>query len=117
MGAAADNGTTDGSLTCDVEGKANEPTACAVRRPHASRGYHQSKINHYQNQLLGIDLWTLWMILIGILKSFIELFLRYGNPDSQNLGTLRNKIQIYKFLGFLSNTMRSDFIFRVELYF
>ena len=23
---------TDGSLTCDVEGKANEPTACAVRR-------------------------------------------------------------------------------------
>ena len=32
MGAAPDNGTTDGSLTCDVEGKANEPTACAVRR-------------------------------------------------------------------------------------
>ena len=29
---AADNGTTDGSLTCDVEGKANEPTACVVRR-------------------------------------------------------------------------------------
>ena len=57
------------------------------------------------------------MILIGILKSFIELFLRYGNPDSQNLGTLKNKIQIYGFLGFMSNTMRSDFIFRVAMYF
>ena len=27
--------------------------------PHASRGYHQSKIDHYQNRLLGIDFWTL----------------------------------------------------------
>ena len=26
---------------------------------HASRGYHQSKIDHYQNRLMGIEFWTL----------------------------------------------------------
>ena len=46
-------------------------------------------------------------------KSSIDSFLRYGNPDSQNLATLKNKIQILGFLSFLSNNMRSDFIFRV----
>ena len=41
---------------------------------------------------------------------------RYGNPDCQNLGTLKNKIQIHGFLSFLSNNMRSNFIFRVAIY-
>ena len=35
---------------------------------------------------------------------------------SQNLATLKNKIQIHGFLSFLSNSMRSDFIFRVAIY-
>ena len=50
-----------------------------------------------------------------ILKSFIEGLLRYGNPDSWILGTLKIKIQIYGFLSFLSNNMRSDSIFRVAI--
>ena len=37
-----------------------------------------------------------------ILKSFIEGLLKYGNPDRQILGTLKNKIQIHGFLSFLS---------------
>ena len=49
-------------------------------------------------------------------KSFIEGFLRYGNPDCQILGTLKNKIQIHGFLSFLSNDTRSNFIFRVVIY-
>ena len=49
-------------------------------------------------------------------KSSIEGFLRYGNPDCQILGTLKNKIQIHGFLSFLSNNTRSNFIFRVAWY-
>ena len=40
---------------------------------------------------------------------------RYGNPDCQILGTLKNKIQIHGFLGFLSNNRGSDLIFRVAI--
>ena len=42
---------------------------------------------------------------------------RYGNPDLQFLGTLKIKIQIYKFLTSLSNILGSDFIFRDAIYF
>ena len=34
------------------------------------------------------------MIYMEFLKSFSEPILRYGNPDSKNLGTLKYKIQI-----------------------
>ena len=50
-----------------------------------------------------------------IRKSSIEPLLRYGNPDSQNLATLKNKIHIHRFLSFLSNNSGSDFMFRVAL--
>ena len=43
--------------------------------------------------------------------------MRYGNPDMQILGTLKIKIQIYRFLSIPSKIMRSDFIFRVAIYF
>ena len=41
---------------------------------------------------------------------------RYGNPDMQNLGTLKIKFQIYRFLNILSKNMGSDLIFRVAIY-
>ena len=50
-----------------------------------------------------------------IRKKSIEPLLRYGNPDSQNLATLKNKIQILEFSSYLSNNMGSDFIFRVAI--
>ena len=50
-----------------------------------------------------------------IIKSSIEPLLRYGNPDSQNLATLKNKIHIHRFLSFLSNNLGSDFMFRVAI--
>ena len=50
-----------------------------------------------------------------IFKKSYQPFLRYGNPDLQNLGTLKIKIQIYWFLSSLSKNMGSDFIFRVAM--
>ena len=41
---------------------------------------------------------------------------RYGNPDVQILGTLKIKIQIYRFLNTPSKNMGSDLIFRVAIY-
>ena len=41
---------------------------------------------------------------------------RYGNPDLQILGTLKIKMQIYKFLNIPSKNMGSDLIFRVAIY-
>ena len=41
---------------------------------------------------------------------------RYGNPDVQNLGTLKIKFQIYRFLNIPSKNMGSDLIFRVAIY-
>ena len=55
--------------------------------------------------------------LTSILKLYYHIRQRYGNPDCQILATLKNKIQIYGFLSFLSNNMRSDFIFRVAICF
>ena len=52
------------------------------------------------------------MIYMEFLKSLSKPILRYGNPDRQNLGTLKYKIQINRFLWFLSNNTGSDFIFR-----
>ena len=40
---------------------------------------------------------------------------RYGNPDMQNLGTLKIKFQIYRFLNIPSKNMGSDLIFRVAI--
>ena len=57
------------------------------------------------------------MIYTEFLKSFSEPILRYGIPDRQNLGTLKYKIQIIRFLGILSNNTGSDFIFRVAIPF
>ena len=42
---------------------------------------------------------------------------RYGNPDMQILGTLKIKLQIFRFLSILSKNMRSNLIFRVAIYF
>ena len=53
------------------------------------------------------------MLEIWFLKYFTEPILRNGNPDSQNMATLKNKIQIDGFLSFLSSNMGSDLIFRV----
>ena len=52
-----------------------------------------------------------------ILKLYLHIRQKYGNPDCQILATLKNKIQIHGFLSFLSNNMRSDFIFRVAICF
>ena len=41
---------------------------------------------------------------------------RYGNPDVQILGTLKIKLQIYRFLNMPSKNMGSIFIFRVAIY-
>ena len=49
------------------------------------------------------------------LKIYLAGLLRYGNPDCQNLGTLKIKIHIYGYLSFLSTKMGSDFIFRVAI--
>ena len=49
-------------------------------------------------------------------NTFPQPIWRYGNPDCQILGTLKNKIQIHGFLSFLSNNMGSDFIFRGAMY-
>ena len=57
------------------------------------------------------------MIYMEFLKSFSEPILRYGNPDGQNLVTLKYEIHINKFLGFLSNNTGSDSIFRGAKYF
>ena len=48
-------------------------------------------------------------------NTFHQPFLRYGNPDLLFLGTLKIKIQIYRFMSFLSKKMGSDFIFRVAI--
>ena len=50
-------------------------------------------------------------------NTFHQPFLRYGNPDLLFLGTLKIKIQIYRFFSFLNKNMGSDFIFRVAIYF
>ena len=52
-----------------------------------------------------------------ILKSLNEPILKNGNPDSQNMATLKNKIQIHVFLSFLSNNAEPDFIFKVAICF
>ena len=83
---------------------------------HSLRACHKSKINHHQNWLLGIYLWTLLIIKIKKLKKFIEPLLRSGNPDLSFLGTLKINIQIYRFLSLLSKNLGSDFIFRVAIY-
>ena len=49
-------------------------------------------------------------------NTFHQPFLRYGNPDLLFLGTLKIKIQIYRFFSFLNKNMGSDFIFRVAIY-
>ena len=41
---------------------------------------------------------------------------RYGNPDLQILGTLKIKIQIYRFLNTPSKNMGSELIFSVAIY-
>ena len=60
---------------------------------------------------------TLYHKMTPIRKKSIEPLLRYGNPDSQNLATLKNKIHIHRFLSFLSNNSGSDFMFRVAICF
>ena len=47
----------------------------------------------------------------GILKSYLDIQERYGNPDMQILGTLKIKMQIYRYLNVPSNNMRFNFIF------
>ena len=42
--------------------------------------------------------------------------MRYGNPDMQILGTLKIKIQIYRFLNIPSKNMGSKLKFRVAIY-
>ena len=51
-----------------------------------------------------------------VLKKFIAVRMRYGNPDMQILGTLKIKFQIYRLLNIPSNNMRSNLIFRVDIY-
>ena len=41
---------------------------------------------------------------------------RYGNPDVQILGTLKIKLQIFRFLNMPSKNMGSVSIFRVPIY-
>ena len=53
----------------------------------------------------------------GKLKSYLVELLRYGNADMHILGTLKIKLQIYRFLNMASKNMGSDFIFRVAIYF
>ena len=45
----------------------------------------------------------------------LSVQVRYGNPDVQILGTLKIKLQIYKFLDIHSKNLRSDLIFRVAI--
>ena len=52
----------------------------------------------------------------GKLKSYLVELLRYGNPDMQILGTLKIKLQIYRFLNMPSKNMGSVFLFRVSIY-
>ena len=53
----------------------------------------------------------------GFQKKIISVRMRYGNPDIQNLGTLKIKFQIDWFFSSLSKNMGSDFIFRVAIQF
>ena len=46
-----------------------------------------------------------------------QVWPKYGNPDMQFLATLKIKIDIPRFLSFLSKKMRLNFIFRVAIYF
>ena len=46
----------------------------------------------------------------------LSVQVRYGNPDVQILGTLKIKLQIYRFLNTLNNNMGSISIFRVPFY-
>ena len=50
------------------------------------------------------------------LKKFIEPLLRSGNPDLTFLGTLKIKIQIYRFLNIPSKNRGFKLIFRVDNY-
>ena len=49
-------------------------------------------------------------------NTFHQPFLRYGNPDLLSLGTLKIKIQIYRFLNTPCKILGSDLIFRVAIY-
>ena len=46
----------------------------------------------------------------------LSVQVRYGNPDVQILGTLKIKLQIYRFLNMPNNNMGSIYIFRVSIY-
>ena len=52
-----------------------------------------------------------------ILKINLKGQARYGNPDMENLGTPKMKIQIYRFFNMPRKNMGSNFIFRVAIYF
>ena len=51
----------------------------------------------------------------GILKSYLDIQTRYGNPGMQILGTLKVKMLYNWFLNVPSNNMGSDFVFRVAI--
>ena len=51
-----------------------------------------------------------------ILTLYLYIRQRYGNPDMQNLGTLKIKLQFYRFLDIRSKNLGSDLIFRVAIY-
>ena len=55
--------------------------------------------------------------LASILRMYLYIRQRYGNPDVQFLGTLKIKLQIYKFFYIPSKNMGSDFIIRVAISF
>ena len=50
-----------------------------------------------------------------ILKSYLDIQTRYGNPDMQILGTLKIKIQVYGFFNMPSKNMGSKLIFRFAI--
>ena len=80
-------------------------------------------IQWLMEEISKIKVVTLWDTLYifaynsaGNLKSYFAGFLRYGNPEMQILGTLKIKLQFYKFLVMPSKNIGSDFIFRVAIY-
>ena len=55
--------------------------------------------------------------MVGFIKLYLYVPLRYGNPDRQILATLKLKIGIYMLLDVFMQDLGFILIFRVTIYF